>query len=124
MQDFRKLRVWQAAHALTLAVYGATKGFPKEERYELTSQVRRAAVSVPSNIAEGCGRGSRRDAAQFFQIAMGSACELEYQLLLARDLGFLTEPDYTKLESAVRNVKRMLAGLLARVRGKVRRART
>ena len=89
MKDFRKLEVWEKAHALTLSVYHAADPFPREELYGLTSQIRRAAVSIPTNIAEGCGRGSEAELARFLQIAMGSASEVEYELLLARDLGFL-----------------------------------
>lgn len=116
MQDFWRLRVWQAAHGITLSVYRVTRTFPREELYGLTAQLRRAAVSVPANIAEGCGRHTTRDAANFFQVAMGSACELEYHLLLARDLGLLNEAVYDALDQATRDVKRMLAGLLGRAR--------
>lgn len=117
MQDFQQLRVWQAAHQQVLHVYRATRSFPEEERYGLTSQIRRAAVSVAANIAEGCGRHSRRDVAQFFQIAMGSASEVQYHVLLAHDLGFLNEGDYAVLKKRATDVKRMLAGLISRARG-------
>jgi four helix bundle protein len=89
MKDFRELKVWEKAHALVLNLYRETTSFPPSELYGLTVQIRRAAASIPANIAEGCGRGSSADFARFLQIAMGSACELEYHLLLARDLGFL-----------------------------------
>ena len=95
MKDFRDLKAWERAHPLTLAIYRATRAFPREELYGLTSQLRRGATSVSSNIAEGCGRGSDADFARCLQIAMGSASEVEYQLLLARDLagpGFLRAP--------------------------------
>jgi len=108
MKDFRKLTVWQKAHELTLAVYKATRGFPKEELYGLTSQVRRSSVSVPSNIAEGCGRSGDAELARFLDISMGSASEVEYQLLLAHDLGFLHNRVYEPLAEAVVEVKRML----------------
>ena len=91
MKDFGDLKVWHEAHKLTLAVYRASAAFPREERYGLTAQMRRSAVSVPSNIAEGCGRRGA-DFGRFMQIAMGSACELEYQLLLARDLELMQVP--------------------------------
>jgi four helix bundle protein len=92
MQDFRQLDVWKEAHELTLAVYKASASFPTSEIYGLTSQVKGAAYSIPSNIAEGCGRDTALDLARFLQIAQGSASELDYHLLLARDLGFLGLP--------------------------------
>lgn len=84
MRDFKKLNVWQKAHALTVHVYKATYDFPREELYGLTSQIRRASVSIPANIAEGCGRGSEADFCHFLQIAFGSASELEYHLFLPK----------------------------------------
>ncbi|MEM6330828.1 MAG: four helix bundle protein [Planctomycetota bacterium] len=116
MQDFRNLEVWRLAHALTLEIYGATKPFPADERYGLTSQLRRAAASVEANLAEGCGRGSDADFARFTQVAMGSASEVECHLLIARDLGLLDNNLYTKLDGKQQQVKRMLAGLLKRLR--------
>ena len=94
MQNFKSLKVWQKSHRLTLMVYGITTTFPKEERYGLTSQLRRSCVSVSANIAEGCGRGGDADFARFIQIAMGSACEAEYLLLLSRDLKLLPAKSY------------------------------
>jgi four helix bundle protein len=90
--------------------------FPKEERYGLVDQLRRADVSVPANIAEGCGRGTDADFARFLQIAMGSASELEYELLLARDLGYLNSQDHLPLEQNVQEVKQMLSGLLLKLK--------
>ena len=116
MQDFRDLKVWHKAHAAALATYRDTEHFPQGERFGLTSQMRRAAASVPANIAEGCGRASDADFARFLHIAMGSASELEYFLLLARDLQFLETSDYERTIEDVREVKRMLAGLIARIR--------
>jgi four helix bundle protein len=116
MKDFRELKVWEKAHQLTLAVYQATATFPKEELYGLTSQMRRSASSIPTNIAEGCGRGSDDDFRRFLQMAMGSASELEYQLLLARDLGYLTAADSERLSAAVVEVKRMLASLITKIK--------
>lgn len=116
MQDFRRLTVWAKSHQLTLRVYAATSRFPREESFGLTSQMRRAASSVPMNLAEGCGRGSDPDFARFVQIAMGSACELEYQLLLANDLGYLSADDYPKFDADTQEVKRMLASLLSKLR--------
>ena len=116
MKDFRDLQVWEKAHALTLAVYRATASFPPQEMYGLTSQIRRAAASVPANIAEGCGRQGDSELARFLQIAMGSASELEYHLLLSRDLDLLEMASYEALESGVIEVKRMLASLLKKLR--------
>jgi len=117
MQGFRRLNVWEKAHELTLEVYRVTARFPKEELYALTSQLKRAASSVAANIAEGCGRGSEADFARFLLIAMGSASELEYHLLLARDLKFLSETDYQRLDTGTTEVKRMLASLIGQTRG-------
>lgn len=116
MKDIRQLKVWDRSHELALSIYRATKDFPKEELYGLTSQIRRASISMPTNIAEGCGRNTDADFAGFLQIAMGSASETEYQLILARDLGFLPGDMYMKLHSDVEEVKRMLASLLKTVR--------
>ena len=87
MKDFHDLKIWQRSHKLTLALYKATNPFPKSEMYGLTSQIRRCSASIPANIAEGCGRNGDLELARFFQIALGSASELEYHLLLASDLG-------------------------------------
>lgn len=122
MQDFKKLGVWVKAHQLTLRVYEATDRFPRDELFSLTQQMRRSSSSVPTNIAEGCGRGSSADFARFLQIAMGSACELEYQLILARDRKYLPADRYPEFEAGVCEVKRMLAALLARVRESSSRA--
>jgi four helix bundle protein len=89
MKDFRQLKVWEKSHELALAIYHITAAFPREETYGLASQIRRAASSIPSNIAEGCGRNGDAELARFCIIARGSASELEYQLLLGRDLKLL-----------------------------------
>ena len=114
MNDFRALRVWHKAHALTLAVYRATSAFPSTERFGLVAQMRRAAVSVPANIAESCGRRTNRDEAHLLQVAFGSACELEAELLLAHDLGFLPDDARAPLMDDVVEVKRMLGTLASR----------
>ncbi|MGD9855015.1 MAG: four helix bundle protein [Planctomycetaceae bacterium] len=116
MKDFRDLQVWQKAHHLALQVYLVTKSFPKDELYSLTSQLRRSTVSVPSNIAEGCGREGDAELARFLQIAMGSASEAEYQIILARELGYLPTNDANELISSFQEVKRMISGLLRRLR--------
>ncbi|PSB33656.1 four helix bundle protein [Stenomitos frigidus] len=116
MKNFRELKVWQKSHQTTLDVYRSTKLFPKEELYGLTSQTRRASASIPANIAEGCGRGTDADFARFLQMAMGSASELEYHLLLACDLGFLETSKHQKLASEVSEVKRMLTALIQKLK--------
>jgi four helix bundle protein len=112
MEDFKDLRVWGKAHELTLAVYQTTRAFPKEEMYGLTSQLRRASASVGANIAEGCGRRSDGEMRRFVQIARGSANEVEYHLLLAKDLNFLTADEHKFLEAKVLEIQRMLASLV------------
>jgi four helix bundle protein len=116
MRDFRSLNVWQKAHALTLQVYEATGSFPREEVYSLTSQLRRSASSIGANIAEGCGRSGDAELGRFLHIAMGSASELEYHLILARDLRYLTDGQYEEMSAALVEVKRMLGGLSGRLR--------
>lgn len=115
MKNFRNLDVWQAAHELTLASYRATAHFPEEEKFGLKSQIRRAAASVPENIAEGCGRTGNAELNRFLQIAAGSASELEYELLLAHDLCYLGDPLYEDMSSRVVRVKQLLAGLIRKV---------
>lgn len=104
------------AHHLTLSNYNATRKFPKDELYGLTSQIRRASVSIPANIAEGCCRSGDPELARFLQIAMGSASELDYHLLLAHDLKFMKTPDYENLSGKIVEVKRMLASLIRKIR--------
>ncbi|MBI5289048.1 MAG: four helix bundle protein [Chloroflexi bacterium] len=118
MQDFRDLLVWQKTHQLTLDVYRVTQRFPKHETYRLNAQMRSASVSIGSNICEGCGRGGWPELIQFCQIAFGSLSELEYQLLLARDLSYLDEHTYQELEARAIEVKRMLASFLATLRAR------
>lgn len=115
MKDFRKLNVWVKAHALTLTVYRATKCFPREETYGLTSQIRRSSASIPANIAEGCGRSGDGELGRFLQIAAGSASELEYHILLAHDLQFLSDAGYSQLASEVSEVRRMLSSLVGKL---------
>lgn len=116
MRDFRKLNVWTKAHEVTLRVYGLTVDFPRDEQYGLTSQIRRAASSIPANIAEGCGREGDAELSRFLRIAMGSANELEYHLILSRDLGYLTADSYEATAGSVSEVKRMLSGLISRLK--------
>jgi four helix bundle protein len=119
VEDFKNLRVWQRAHELTLGVYQDTKSFPKEEMYGLTGQLRRAAASIGANIAEGCGRRSDAEMKRFLQIARGSANELVYHLLLAKDLSYLSAADFDDLEARVLEVQRTLTSLTARVRSTI-----
>ena len=115
MRDFRSLKVWERAHQLTLSVYRATESFPTDERFGLTAQIRRACSSIPTNIAEGCGRTGERELGRFMRIATGSASELEYQLLLARDLAFLEDKPYQQLTGEVSEIRQMLAGFLRKL---------
>jgi four helix bundle protein len=116
MKDFRTLLVWRKAHEFTMAVYRTTIRFPREERFGLTGQLRRACGSIGANIAEGCGREGNRDFARFLQVAMGSATEAEYHLLLARDLGFARKDEHAVLAARAAEVQRMLASLIRTVR--------
>jgi four helix bundle protein len=116
MQDFKKLKVWQKSHQLNMAVYRATEAFPKDEKYGLVSQMRRASFSIPSNIAEGCGRYTSGDMARFLDIAMGSGSELEYFLLMSQELNYFEPGDYEILEAQLQEVKRMLNALIQKIR--------
>ncbi len=116
MRDFRQLAVWQKSHTLVLDVYKFSRQFPAEERFHLTDQLRRAAASVPTNIAEGCGRGSDPDFIRFLHIALGSACEVEYHILLCHDLGYLRDEDNQLLNNKVNEVKRMLSVFIERLK--------
>src|SRR5579885_992394 len=98
MKDFRELKVWEKAHAMTLLAYRLTEGFPKHELFGMASQIRRCSASIPANIAEGCGRLGNTELHRFLQISCGSASELEYHLLLARDLGCLSHADHLSAE--------------------------
>ncbi len=116
MKAFRDLVVWEKSHRFTLAVYAATAGFPREEQYGLTSQIRRASVSIPANIAEGCGRNSDNELRRFLEIAMGSASELEYHLLLAHDLNLLEPNTCQLLHQQICEVKRMLSAFIQKLK--------
>ncbi|MFC2082294.1 four helix bundle protein [Bacteroidota bacterium] len=116
MKDFRNLIVWQKAHQLALKIYNVTKTFPPKEIYVLTSQVRRAALSIPTNLAESCGRFTDADFARFGQIAFGSASEVEYLILFSRDIELIEINDYNSLNNDVVEVKKMLSSLLQKLR--------
>ncbi|HEX9680129.1 MAG TPA: four helix bundle protein [Anaerolineales bacterium] len=117
MRDYRGLEVWEKAHRLTVQIYRSTETFPKAEQFGLTSQIRRSSSAIPTNIAEGCGRRSQAELAQFLHVAIGSANELEYQLLLSEELGYLNSAAHTALEKDVASVRQMLSKLVAAVRG-------
>ena len=111
MGDFTKLAVWKKAHALTLAIYRETANWPKHELFGLISQSRRAAFSVPANIAEGCGKNSDAELARHTRNSLGSAAELSYYLILAHDLSYLQKPAHDDMQSGLSEVRRMLASL-------------
>jgi len=120
MKDFRDLKVWDKAHQLVLTLYKLTASFPKEETFGMVSQIRRCSSSIPANIAEGCGRMGNSELHRFLQIACGSANELEYHLLLARDLGYLPPDDYDSAQKQFMEMKRMLVSLTRKVGGERR----
>ena len=116
MQNFKDLIVWKKAHENALMIYQLTKSFPREEQYGITSQLRRASVSVPTNIAEGCGKFTQKDFANFLQTSLGSSQEVEYLILLAFELTYITEKDYLKLNQSINEVKAMLISLIKKIR--------
>ena len=116
MKDFKKQKVWQKSHQLTLDIYKVTENFPKEELYGLTNQIRRSCASIPANIAEGCGRNSDADFSRFLLIAMSSATELEYHLLLAHDLEILNDLNFEKLSKETVEVKKMLTSFIKKLK--------
>jgi len=118
VQDYRKLQIWQRSHQVTLTVYRLTSAFPAEEKFGLVSQMRRSAASIPTNIAEGSGRGSNADFVRFLYIAMGSAAELDYQLLLSNELGFMAEKDYNAISSELGEIQRMINAFIRRLKSK------
>ncbi|MBI3353516.1 MAG: four helix bundle protein [Nitrospirae bacterium] len=118
LKNYKELNVWQKAYQLCLEIYKITKDFPKEERYGLTSQIRRAAVSVPSNIAEGYGRKTTGEYIQSLYIAYGSNCELETQILLSCDLGYIKAEDLEKIQKNIGDIERMLKALIKSLENK------
>ena len=115
MQDFHSLQIWQKGHELTLKVYEISKSFPKDEMFSLTSQVRRAAYSIPTNIAEGSGRKTKADFSHFLQMAIGSASELEYEILLAKDLHYIKEVQYNELKVEIVELRKMIINFQKRI---------
>lgn len=116
MQNYKDLKVWEKAHAFVLEIYKVSKAFPKEETYSLISQIRRASYSIPANIAEGCGKKTQLDLANFLQVALGSANETEYFLLLSKDLDYIEIESYCVLEKDINEIKAMLISLISKVR--------
>ena len=116
MKDFRGLKVWEKAHALTLSIYKSTEKFPKQEMYALTSQIQRAAVSIPTNIAEGCGKDSDAELKRYFVISMVSASELEYLLLLAHDIGYLQTNIYQSMTNDLVEIRKMLNAFIQKLK--------
>ncbi len=116
MQNFKELKVWEKAHLITLRIYKMSSSFPKEEVYGLTSQPRRAVVSIPANIAEGCGKSSQADLGRYLNISLGSTNETEYLLILSRDLDYLPEEQFSILSNDINEVKAMLISLIGKVR--------
>jgi four helix bundle protein len=115
MRNYRELQVWTKAHGLTLDLYRVTRSFPREEIYGLTSQLRRAASSIGANLAEGCGRRTSSESARFVRIAMGSASELDYHLLLSHDLGFMKANDFQRATPTLTEVRKMMTSFLTSV---------
>jgi len=118
LRNYKDLKVWQKSYQLCLDIYKITKGFPKEERYSLTSQIRRAAVSVPSNIAEGYGRKTTPEYIRALYVAYGSNCELETQVLLTGDLGYIKSEQLKKVQKDIAEVERMLKALIKSLENK------
>lgn len=116
MKDFHNLKIWERAHKLTMSIYMLTKEFPKEELYGLTNQMRRSSSSIPTNIAEGCGRDSQAELTRFFKLAMGSSSELDYQLILAHDLQYMDVKAYTNLSAELSEFRRMLNALIQKIK--------
>lgn len=114
MKDFRDLKVWEKAHALTLKIYQVSKNFPAEEKYGLTSQIRRAVASIPTNIAEGCGQNTDAQFSRYLVIAFGSASETAYLTLLAGDLEYIKPVDQIKISDDIMEIKRMLSSLISK----------
>jgi|SRR5688572_30149119 four helix bundle protein len=116
MKDYRKLVVWEKSHRLVLSIYKVTRAFPKEEQYGLTSQIRRAAASTPTNIAEGCGKHTQPDFARYLQQAFGSMQEVQYLSFLSFELQYLDKEIYSALDNDISEIKAMLTGLIQKVR--------
>ncbi len=115
MRDYKKYDIWKQSHQLSLEVYKLTEKFPKEEMFGLTSQIRRSSTSITINIVEGCGRGSDDDFKRILYIALGSAFEVEYILLLSKDLGYISENDFSELSLKAEEVKMKISKLILKL---------
>jgi four helix bundle protein len=115
MRNYRDLQVWKKAHDLTLELYRVSQRFPREEMYGITGQLRRAAVSIGANLAEGCGRRTSNELARFVRVAMGSASELDYHILLCRDIGLMSSDDFSISTAKLTEVRKMLTSFLQSV---------
>lgn len=120
MRNYRDLQVWAKAHHLTLELYRVSRQFPREEIYGITSQLRRAAVSIGANLAEGCGRRTSSELARFVRIAMGSASELDYHMLLSQELGFMTGDAFASASATLTEVRKMLTSFLQSVEEQIK----
>lgn len=120
MRNYRDLQVWPKAYALALELYKISRTFPKDELYGLTSQLRRAAISIGANLAEGCGRRGNSELARFVKIALGSASELDHHLLMSRDLGFMKSEDYQRCAKELTSVRKMLSALLDTIEDEIK----
>jgi four helix bundle protein len=117
MQNYKDLLVWQKSHEFVISIYNSLRTFPKEETYNLVSQLKRASISIPTNIAEGSGRFTPKDFAHFLQNALGSAHETEYLILLSKDLGYINSEVYIIHSQYINEIKAMLITLIKKVRG-------
>ena len=116
MRNFLQLEIWKRSHQLTLNIYNTTKTFPKEEMFGLSSQMRRSASSIPTNIAEGCGRNTNPQFINFLQISTGSCSELQYQLFLTKDLAYISEETFVELDAEVNEIRKMIFAYLSKLK--------
>ena len=116
MKDFKNIEIWKRSHKLTIEIYKATQKFPKEEIFGLTSQIRRAVSSIPANIAEGCGRRTNAELANFLNIASGSASEVEYEILLAKEVGYITAEQCDAWTQEISEIRSMLAAYMRKLK--------
>ena len=116
MRNFQELSIWQRSHQLTLKIYLLTRTFPNDELYGLTSQIRRSSASVPTNIAEGCGRNSDAELKRFLTIASGSISELEYQVLLSKDISYLPLNIYQELTTEIIEIRKMIYAFIQKLK--------